>query len=235
MNSVSLSIIVPVLNEAATIQTFLAELRDRTAGAEIVVVDGGSSDRTRDIASSLCDHLVVTKRGRAMQMNVGAAAASGNTLWFLHADCQVPENCIEKIELALGNPETAGGFFRIRIPQRAVVYRLTDCFAHYAGLLLRMRFGDHGFFCRRAAFEAIGGFPNVPLMEDAEFFNRLRRIGRVEVLSSRLVISPRRYEQIGPMRLTLAYGLIATLYALHVPLHFLAGLYQRTCTKHGHT
>lgn len=229
MDSFSVSIVVPVLNEAATIETFLSQLRDRTSSAEIIVADGGSSDRTREIASKFCDRLIVTKRGRALQMNAGAAVASSSTLWFLHADCQVPENCIENIECALRDPQTVGGFFRIRIPRGAFIYRLTDGFAHYAGLLLRMRFGDHGFFCRRAAFDAIGGFPDVLLMEDAEFFSSLRRIGRIQVLPSRLLVSPRRYEQIGPIRLTLAYGLIATLYALGAPLHVLAAIYQWTC------
>src|SRR4029077_17670088 len=123
-----------------------------------------------------------------------------------------------------------GGFFRIRLPQ-ASIYRLTDTFAHYAGILLRMRCGDHGIFCRQTAFFEIGGFPEVPLMEDVEFFRRLRRRGRVICSQKRILASPRRYETIGPVRLTLAYGLITVLYISGIPLSKLASIYERTCRK----
>ena len=114
------------------------------------------------------------------------------------------------------DPTISGGYFRIRLPP-PVVYRLTDIFAHYAGLLLRMRCGDHGIFCRRTAFAHAGGFPDVPIMEDVEFFRRLRRHGRVVHSKRRIAASPRRYEAVGPLRLTLAYGFIATLYLFGVP------------------
>ncbi|PYM03598.1 MAG: glycosyltransferase, partial [Verrucomicrobia bacterium] len=171
--------------------------------------------------------------GRAVQMNAGARAASSDTLWFLHADCEVPAGCLKQISDALRSPQVVGGFFRIRIPNKRLVYRLTDSFAHYAGLLLRMRFGDHGFFCRRSGFEEIGGFPEVPLMEDAEFFGKLRRLGRIAIMPSRLISNPRRYERIGPWRLTLTYGLIALLYLLRVPIPVLARIYRRTCAQLG--
>ena len=225
------SIVVPVLNEAAIVEQFLKTLRERAAPAEIIVADGDSSDGTRQRAANVCDRVLLTKRGRAIQMNAGARVASGDVLWFLHADCEVPYGCLDQITCSLHDPLTVGGFFRIRIPRNAMVYRLTDSFAHYAGLFLRMRFGDHGFFCRRIAFEKIGGYPDVPLMEDAQFFRQLRRLGRVVVLRSRLVVSPRRYDAIGPLRLSLIYGLIAMLYAVRVPLPLLATIYHRTCAK----
>jgi rSAM/selenodomain-associated transferase 2 len=227
--SPSISIIVPALNEAAIIERFLKQLRERAGAAEIILVDGGSSDETRQRAVNLCDRVLVTSRGRALQMNAGAKAVSSQVLWFLHADCEVPDGCIEEITCALRDPLTVGGFFRIRIPHDRIVYRLTDSFAHYAGLLLRMRFGDHGFFCRRTAFEKTGGYPDVPLMEDAEFFRKLRRLGRVAALPLRLLVNPRRYEAIGPFRLSLTYGFIAMLYATRVPLPILAAIYRRTC------
>jgi rSAM/selenodomain-associated transferase 2 len=231
MQSQRISIIVPVLNEAANIEQFLRSLRDRTAGAEIIVVDGGSRDRTFELAQNHCDQCLRFSPGRALQMNTGAAAASGDILWFLHADTEVPGDCIQQIADALRDPEVVGGFFRIRIPSNRFVYRLTDSFAHYAGLLLRMRFGDHGFFCRRAVFREIGGFPELPLMEDAEFFRKLRRRGRIAIISSRLISSPRRYEEIGPWRLTITYGVIALLYFLGVPISILARIYRDTCAR----
>jgi rSAM/selenodomain-associated transferase 2 len=224
-----ISIIVPVLNEAAKIEWFLRCLRERAGDAEIIIVDGGSSDATFDLARNHCDRCLHASPGRAVQMNAGARSASGSTLWFVHADCEVPADCFEQISDALRDPEVVGGFFRIRLPNKRLVYRLTDSFAHYAGLLLRMRFGDHGFFCRRTAFEKIGGFPEVPLMEDAEFFCKLRRLGRIAIIPSRLISSPRRYEEIGPWRLTLTYGLIALLYLLRVPISALVAIYRKTC------
>jgi len=222
------SIIVPVYNEAPLIRPFLAHLRERAPEAEIIVADGKSSDGTADLAAGLCNQVVTTEPNRAAQMNFGARAATGDVLWFLHVDVEVPQECLREIERILADRSVAGGFFRIRLPP-APVYRLTDSFAHYAGILLRMRCGDHGIFCRRSAFTQIGGFPEVQLMEDVEFFRRLRRCGRVAHSGKRIVVSPRRYETIGSARLTFAYGLIATLYTLGVPLSVLARIYQRTC------
>ena len=229
MHAPVISIIIPTLNEASTVEQFLRSLKERAAGAEINVVDGGSSDETFELAQNHCDRCLRAPAGRAVQMNTGARAASGDVFWFLHADTEVPTDCLQQISDALRDPAVVGGFFRIRIPSERFVYRLTDSFAHYAGLLLRMRFGDHGFFCRRAVFEQIGGFPELPLMEDAEFFHKLRRRGRMAIISSRLISSPRRYEQIGPWRLTVTYGLIALLYFLHVPIPILARIHRKTC------
>jgi rSAM/selenodomain-associated transferase 2 len=223
------SIIVPVHNEARLIRRFLAHLRARACGAEIIVVDGASTDGTDALAAGFCDQLVRSgERSRARQMNAGADVARGDILWFLHVDAEVPPESLNEIGRIMRNPKVSGGFFRICLP-RDVVYRLTDSFAHYAGLLLRMRCGDHGIFCRRTVFAAAGGFPDVPLMEDVEFFRRLRPYGRVVHSKKRITASARRYEAVGPLRLTFAYGLIATLYAFGVPLATLAQIYQRTC------
>ena len=223
------SIIVPVLNEAPLIQPFLEHLRARTPGAEIIVVDGASTDGTDQLAAGLCDHLIrSSQRSRALQMNTGACAAKGDIFWFLHADAEVPTGCLDEIGRIMRDPTVSGGYFRIRLPP-TVVYRLTDTVAHYAGLMFRMRCGDHGIFCRRMAFIAAGGFPNVPLMEDVEFFRRLRRYGPVVHSNKRIAASPRRYEAVGPLRLTLAYGFIATLYLFGVPTSALSRIYQNAC------
>ena len=222
------SIVVPVYNEAALIRPFLQHLRQRAPEAEIIVADGRSSDGTADLAAGLCNQLMMSEANRAAQLNLGARAATGDVLWFLHADVELPQECLAEIERILTEPSVAGGFFRIRLPPNPL-YRLTDSFAHYAGILLRMRCGDHGIFCRRSAFTKVGGFPEVPLMEDVEFFRRLRRCGRVRHSDKRIMISPRRYEMIGRARLTLAYGLIATLYTFGVPLSVLARIYRRIC------
>ena len=224
------SIIIPVYNEAPSVQRFLSNLRERTGGAEIIVVDGASTDGTDRLAQGFCDQVIRSgERSRAKQMNVGAEAARGDIFWFLHADAEVPLESLAEIARIMRDPKTCGGFFRIRLPSAPAVYRLTDGFAHYAGLLLRMRCGDHGIFCRRKAFFDAGRFPEVPVMEDVEFFRRLRQCGRIVHSNKRIGASPRRYQAVGPTRLTSAYGLIATLYAFGVPLSTLAQIYQRTC------
>ena len=224
------SIIIPVFNEAPLIRPFLSNLRERTQGAEIIVVDGASTDGTDRLAQGFCDQMIRSgARSRAMQMNAGARAAHGDVLWFLHADAEVPLESLNEIGRIMRNPKVCGGYFRIRLPAAPAVYRLTDGFAHYAGLALRMRCGDHGIFCRRSAFVDAGGFPDVPLMEDVEFFRRLHRRGRVVHSKKRIVVSPRRYEAIGRARLTFAYGSLAILYLFGVSLSTLARIYRRMC------
>ena len=222
------SIIIPVLNEATLIAPFLRHLRERAPEAEIIVVDGGSTDETTALASSLCDKLVVSKRGRAEQLNSGASAARGSVLWFLHADSRVPKGCLDEIHTALEAPDAVGGYFRIQLPQTHAIYRLTDGVAHYTGMVLRIRCGDHGFFCRSNIFFQSGGFPHVPLMEDVKFFRKMRSFGRVRVVHRRLQTNARRHEQFGRARVTLIYGLIAALYACRVPLPLLAAMYAKT-------
>ena len=130
------SIIVPVFNEAPLIRPFLSNLRKRTRGAEIIVVDGGSADGTDRLAEGFCDRVIRSgARSRAKQMNVGADAAGGDIFWFLHADAEVPMECLNEIASIMRDPEICGGFFRIRLPSTPAVYRLTDGFAHYAGLV----------------------------------------------------------------------------------------------------
>lgn len=228
---VSVSIIVPVLNEADVVGKSLRLLRERAPGAEIIVVDGGSTDETVRFAESTCDQLLQAPRGRAAQLNAGAGAARGDVLWFLHVDCAVPSSCLNDIARLLADDRVIGGFFRIRLPRAGIGYRLTDCVAHYLGLFLGMRCGDHGIFCRHEIFHRVGGFPDMPLMEDIAFFRNLRRCGRVRYLRRRIIASPRRYERIGATRLSLSYGLIALLYLLGVPMSGLVRIYQRTCCR----
>lgn len=229
-SQMQVSIIIPVFNEALLIRPFLSNLRERTGGAEIIVVDGASTDGTDQLAQGFCDQVIRSgERSRAKQMNAGADAADGDVLWFLHADAEVPLESLNEIDRIMRDSKVSGGFFRIRLPAAPAIYRLTDSFAHYAGLLLRMRCGDHGMFCRRRAFVDAGGFPDVPLMEDVEFFRRLRRCGRIVYSNKRIGASPRRYEKVGPTRLTFAYGLLATLYLFGVSPPKLARIYRRTC------
>src|SRR5438132_2368419 len=155
------SIVVPVYNEAALIRSFLQHFRERAPGAEVIVADGGSSDGTPDLAAGLCSQVVIGKRNRAAQMNLGARAARGDVLWFVHVDAEVPKECLAEIARILDDWTVAGGYFRIHLPTDPI-YLLTHTFAHYAGMLLRIRGGEHGMFCRQTAFVDIGRFSEVP-------------------------------------------------------------------------
>ena len=221
------SIIVPVLDEETLIVPFLRHLRRRTPGAEIIVVDGGSRDGTATLARGLADHVLHAPRGRARQMNAGAAAARGDVLWFLHADSELTPEPLAAMTAALGDPGTAGGCFRLRFARREWVYRVSDSLGNVAVDLFRIALGDHGIFCRRAAFEQVGGYPDVPLMEDANLYRALRRRGgRMRQLPAFIVSSPRRYEQLGPVRTTAYYLLILALYVGGVRIEVLQAVYR---------
>ena len=172
-----LSIIVPVLNEAELIAGFLRQLRDLGPNLEIIVVDGGSSDGTWSLAEPLADRVILARRGRASQMNAGAEIARGEVLWFLHADLDVPPGSVAEIESALTDPRMVGGCFRLRFPRRELIYRVSDSLGNVGVDLFGFALGDHGIFCRRAAFRQVGGYPEVPILEDAEIYRRLRRRG----------------------------------------------------------
>ena len=187
------------------------------------------SQTVSERAVALCDRVLTSGRGRAAQMNAGANAASGGVFWFVHADCQVPPGCLEEITRALQDRKVVGGCFRIRFQRRKLIYRVSDAGGNLAVELFGRCYGDHGIFCRREDFFAVGGYPNVPLLEDAEFYRLLRQRGRTRQLASKIVPSPRRYEEIGPYRLTAAFFFLSALYILRVPISTIARLYERLC------
>lgn len=222
----TISIIVPVLNEAAQIRPFLRHLQARAPDAEVIVVDGGSNDGTAALAGGLCDSVIATPRGRPTQMNAGAGIAKGNILWFLHADNEVPADCISAITTAMNGQRFVGGCFRVRIPRPEWIYRIHDGLAHYVGRLLRIRCGDHGIFVRRDVFQQVGGYPDVPLMEDVELFRAIHSHGRAAWLSERLLLSCRRHVQVGVYRYTVVCAVIVALYCFGVTPRFLFRLYS---------
>ncbi|CAN5451599.1 TIGR04283 family arsenosugar biosynthesis glycosyltransferase [soil metagenome] len=227
----NLSVIVPVWNEAAAIGAFISHLWARLPDAELVLVDGGSGDDTWAALQSMRDpfslRLLRAPRGRAAPMNAGASAASGETLLFLHADSRVPIGCGEAILTALADTRCSGGCFRLCFPRPEWIYRVSDSLGNLAVDLFRIGLGDHGIFCRRKVFDEAGGYPLVPLLEDAEFYRRLGRFGRVRQLPLAVETSPRRYEVHGPYRTTLFYLFILMLYLMKVSPHLLARWHRR--------
>jgi rSAM/selenodomain-associated transferase 2 len=212
LGSVNISIIVPVLNEAAIIRAFLRHLRTTAPDAEIIVVDGGSNDGTVELCRGWADHIVESARGRARQMNAGAQVAHGKILWFLHADSRIATNSLAAIEDVLANSRIVGGCFRLRIVPARWVYRVRDVIGDLCVNLFRIALGDRGLFCRRENFLALGGYPDQPLLEDADFYRKLRAVGRVRQIPITIETSARRYEALGPVRTSLFYLLIMTLY-----------------------
>jgi rSAM/selenodomain-associated transferase 2 len=213
---VRVSIIVPVLNEAAIIGEFLENVRLAAPAAEIIVVDGGSSDDTLALARHSADQTVAGPRGRARQMNTGALRAHGQILWFLHADSVISATCLAAIEEALSDRAVAGGCFRLEIDRRRRIYRVRDTIGNLAVDLFQIALGDRGLFCRKENFFAIGGYPDHLLLEDADFYCKLRGSGRVRQVPVTIQTSARRYEALGPIRTSLFYLLIMILYFARV-------------------
>ncbi|MFN2623434.1 MAG: TIGR04283 family arsenosugar biosynthesis glycosyltransferase [Chthoniobacterales bacterium] len=223
----SVSIVVPVLNEARLIGPFLRHLKTLGSAVEIIVVDGESTDGTLKLAQPLADRVLSAPRGRAPQMNAGAEIASGEVLWFLHADLRVPANALEEIDAVLRDDRVVGGCFRLRYPRRERIYRVSDSLGNIGVDLFGFALGDHGIFCRRSAFARVGGYPILPILEDGELYLRLRTVGRMQQLSEEIVSDPRTFERGGRYRTTAVYFLILLLYVAGVPVSRLNQIYRR--------
>lgn len=219
-----LSIVIPVLNEAPRIRAFLEGLRLVAPDAEIIIVDGGSSDGTAQLCRGWADHVLQTSPGRAKQMNAGAQIARGDTLWFVHADSRVSVHSLRAMQDSLRDPRVAGGCFRLQIVPSRWVYRVRDAIGNICVDLFRVGLGDRGLFCRRENFLAVNGFPDQPLLEDAAFYCRLRETGAVRQVSVTLQTSARRYEALGPIRTSLFYALIMILYLARIRLSALEAM-----------
>jgi len=222
-----LSIVVPALDEASAIEAALAALRPlRAAGCEVIVVDGGSRDATARLAQPLADRVVAAPRGRASQMNAGAGAATGDALLFLHADTQLPPDAPGEIARALATGPRAWGRFDVAIagadPMLAVVALLMNARSRLTGIAT----GDQAIFARREAFEAAGGFPEIPLMEDVALSRALRRAAAPACLRSRVVTSGRRWERQGTLRTIFLMWRLRLAYALGADPRRLARRYD---------
>ncbi|SCZ58381.1 TIGR04283 family arsenosugar biosynthesis glycosyltransferase [Thiohalomonas denitrificans] len=219
-----LSIIIPALNEAESIAQTLQPLQGmRERGCEVIVADGGSSDATVEMARSLADRVMASGRGRARQMNAGAATASGEVLWFLHADTRVPEEADREIAQA----GSSWGRFAVKLSGRHPLLGLVAFLMNRRSCLTGIATGDQGIFVRRSLFEAIGGFPDQPLMEDIALSRLLKRTaGRPACLNTRLITSSRRWEQNGILRTIGLMWWLRFAYAMGASPARLARLYR---------
>ena len=226
MTGLRVAVVVPVLDEEARIGRRLAELQ-RLGVAEIVVVDGGSRDRTVAIASAVPGvRVLAAPRGRGPQANAGAAVTTADVLLFLHADVELPSDVLHWIGWALASPDVIAGAFR--------VHHVADDGSNWLGALLRLAdvrsyvtrlpYGDQALFVRRSAFAAAGGFPPQPLFEDLELARRLRRRGRMLTVPAEVRVSARRFLR-RPLRSLLAMHTFPMLYRLGVSPATLARWY----------
>lgn len=209
----TVSIIMPVLNEAETIAEALVPLQTlRAHGAEVIVVDGGSCDATLAQARAGCDLAISAPRGRACQMNAGALHARADILLFLHADTRLPEATIPSIRYALGLGETWGRF-DVRITGAHRMLRVVAQMMNWRSRLTGIATGDQAIFVTRSAFEAVLGFPDQPLMEDIALSTELKFHGRPACLRERVLTSGRRWEKHGVWRTILLMWRLRTAYA----------------------
>jgi rSAM/selenodomain-associated transferase 2 len=192
------SIIMPVLNEELMLETQLTVLHQLCAHAdcELLIMDGGSTDQTVSIARRY-GRVVTADRGRARQMNAGAAQAQGEILLFLHADTQLPLNAFAAIERALRDPAVVGGAFRLRFDCQAFPYRLVAYSTNLRSRVGKIFTGDQAYFMRANSFRAIGGYPDQCLMEDLEIIRLLREEGRFVLLTDYVTTSARRHARLG--------------------------------------
>jgi len=195
-----LSIIVPVLDEAANIVALQALAPLRARGAEIIVVDGGSADDTAALAAPFADRVLASARGRATQMNAGAASARGDVLLFLHADTRLPADAERLILEGLAQSRRAWGRFDVTIEGGHPLFPIIAWFMNTRSRLTGIATGDQAMFVRRDAFAAAGGFPEIALMEDIAFARRLKRVSRPVCLRARVITSGRRWEKRGVLR-----------------------------------
>jgi rSAM/selenodomain-associated transferase 2 len=190
-------------------------------------VDGGSMDATRKIAGLHADRVLEGPRGRAIQMNLGAAAATGDILLFLHADCSLEANALMEASRCLKRPRVAAGCFTMAVQASGLLYRSIDFCASARVRLTELVFGDQGLFLKRELFTALGGFPEIALMEDVYFSKKLRQRGRIVVVKPRILVSPRRWQNKGLIPQTLCNWTMLAMAVLGVSPNRLAAYYPQ--------
>jgi rSAM/selenodomain-associated transferase 2 len=222
-----LSIIIPVLEEARSIAATLEALRPaREAGVEVVVVDGGSRDGTIAAAQPLADAVLRSARGRAVQMNAGARAAEGEVLLFLHADTVLPPDAVGTLLDSLQRTQRAWGRFDVAIAGADPLLAIIALFMNARSRLTGIATGDQAMFVRRDAFARVGGFPEIPLMEDVALSKALRRVSRPLCLRPRVLTSGRRWERQGTLRTVWLMWRLRLEFALGADPHRLARRYD---------
>ena len=227
----TITVVIPTLNEEAVLPRTLS----LTAGLgfdELIVVDGGSHDRTREIVTALRVTrdaspvtLLTAPPGRAKQMNAGGTSSKGDVLLFLHADTSLPSDARQAVERALEDPACVGGRFDMRFERDSglgwLISRMMNLRSRWTGIAT----GDQAIFVRRSVFEQLGGYSDLPIMEDVDFTRRLKRTGLIAALQSKVTTSYRRWDTRGPLRTILLMWILRFLYWIGISPHRLSQLY----------
>lgn len=231
MNEAKISIIIPVLNEEKTIESVLSKLSN-TPDLEIIIVDGGSVDNTIKLAQIFRQNtdvevqILKTVRGRAHQMNLGAKLATGEILLFLHADTQLPERFEKWVRQVLDEPNVIAGAFELKITASVRGLRWVEQGVKWRSHFLQMPYGDQAIFLQASTFGDVGGFRELPLMEDFELVNQLRRRGKIALVPAAVTTSGRRWQKLGVLRTTLINQIIIIAYLLGISPSRLANWYR---------
>lgn len=227
-----ISIIVPVLNEDAVLRRALETL-ERLSGVEVLLVDGGSTDGTVGLLQAWSEQpasqqriFIHGERGRARQMNAGAKRATGEILLFLHADSLLPAGAIDAVAEAMRSPRVGGGAFRLKIDSGHFFLKIVERLVHLRSRLFDLPYGDQGIFVRREIFERLGGYADLPLMEDVDFIRRLKRAGRMVLLEAAITTSPRRWLREGVYYASFRNLILLSLYFMGVHPRRLAHWYR---------
>ena len=208
--------IIPALNEAAELTETISRARLSRAIGEVIVVDGGSTDQTRELAEGLGCRVLKATGGRGGQLKAGAEAARGDVLLFLHADTWLPEGGLGAVSAALDDARVVGGHFDVRFDSPRPVLRMIAFFMNLRSRASGISTGDQAIFVRREVFETMGGYPDMPLMEDIELSRRLKRRGRLAALPSRITTSARKWEREGALRTMALMWALRFLYTVGV-------------------
>ena len=192
--------------------------------AELIFVDGGSSDKSAEIASR-CGRTFCSPKGRALQMNHGARGAGGDTLLFLHADTTILPQTLNSIETQIRKNGFVGGCLTQRIDSKKIIYRFIESHGNIRARIKKIFYGDQGIFVTKEAFLKAGGFPAVPIMEDVLFTKKLRKLGKVTVLPDEILVSSRRWDKGGILKTILIHNLIVALFCFKFPLQKIKKLY----------
>jgi len=224
MNKTSITVVIPTLNEKENIAALLRHLAGLDEQMDIIVADGDSTDGTGETAASLAA-VVQAPRGRGAQMNAGAREARGDVLWFLHADCRPHPDSVKAMRQSLVDGRIVGGAFEYNLDDPTWIFRITEVTSNAKNHLLNLIYGDMGIFVRREVFEKMGGYREIPLMEDMDFCKRLKKQGKIIILPQQIDTSARRWRREGIMKNLIRNTLLQIAWAMGVSPETLARWY----------
>ncbi|MEW6008143.1 MAG: TIGR04283 family arsenosugar biosynthesis glycosyltransferase [Candidatus Omnitrophota bacterium] len=220
-----ISIIIPIYNEEKILAEHSRYFENLSQHAEFIFIDGSSTDASIDLASAF-GKVLSCQKGRALQMNYGAQHARFDTIFFLHVDNIISSEALLSIEKEIQKNGIIGGCLTQRIDKNGFIYRIIEAQGNLRAKLSKIFYGDQGIFVKKDIFFKIGGFPEVPIMEDILFSKQLRKMGKTTVLPEKIIVSARRWERQGIIRTTLLFNLIIILFHLKVPLTKIKQLYR---------